>query len=129
MKNQHSGVQIMAGAAAGAESTTARLGLPAASRCVRQHKGEHVHKKVPVYACKVGALRLEHQTRGGDGMRPLVAKRGLDDVAGVAGAGKGSRGCAQERVYGFKNVLALAPPGRSRLTVVKRRRAQFDRGN
>jgi hypothetical protein len=39
----------MAGAAVDAESTTARLGLLAASKCVRQHKGEHVHKKKLVY--------------------------------------------------------------------------------
>jgi hypothetical protein len=56
MKNRHGGVEIMAGAAAGAKSATARLGLPAASRCVRQHNGEHVHKKVPGYACKLVPL-------------------------------------------------------------------------
>jgi hypothetical protein len=91
MKNWCNGVEIMAGAAVDAESTTVRLGLPAVLRCGCQYKGEHVHKKVPGYACKVGAPGLRQQTLGGDGVLPHVVKRGLDGVAGVAGAGEGSR--------------------------------------
>jgi hypothetical protein len=42
-------------------------GLPAASRCVRQHKGEHAQEKARVcVACKAGALGLGRPTRGGD---------------------------------------------------------------
>jgi hypothetical protein len=63
---------------------------------VRQHKGEHVLKKEPWYACKVGAPGLGKQTRGGDGARPRVAKRALSGVAGVAGP-------ARDRVRALEN--------------------------
>jgi hypothetical protein len=51
-------VETMAGAAAGAGLMMARLGLPAVSSCVRQHKGEHVCEEVTGYACQVGAFGL-----------------------------------------------------------------------
>jgi hypothetical protein len=98
-----------------AESTTARLGLPTTSRCMFQHKGEHVHKKMPRYACKVGVPGLGQQTRGGDVMRPRVAKRGLNGVDGVAGVSEGLHARARGQACGFEVILALAPPGRKRL--------------
>jgi hypothetical protein len=58
MKKPVRRVETMAGAAAGAGLMMARLGLPAVSSCVRQHKGEHVCEEVIGYACQVGAFGL-----------------------------------------------------------------------
>jgi hypothetical protein len=72
----------MAGAAAGAGLTTARLGLPAASRCVCRHKGEHVHEKVTGYVCVrwvvqhgVGAKRRAQVGAVRHGSRGRAARR------------------------------------------------------
>jgi hypothetical protein len=82
---------------------TTRLGLPVASRCVRQHKGEHVHEKVTGYVCKVDAPGLGQQTRGGDGTRPRVAKRALGGVPASTRTGMRVQECHGARSTGRKD--------------------------
>jgi hypothetical protein len=79
---------------------------------------------------------VRQQTRGGGLTRPRVAEWGLGGAAGVAGVSERPCVRAQEWACELKNDPALAPRGGKtprratpRLTVVKRRRARFGRGN
>jgi hypothetical protein len=126
----------MAGAAADVESATMRLGLPATSSGLREHKGEHVYKKELGYASRARPVPSGSGTRRGVATwRPRAAERVSAVRLGWPLPAR-DRALARERACGFKNAPALAPLGEKiprraalRLAAAECRRARLGLGN
>lgn len=97
----------------GSWSTTARLGLPAASRCVRENEGEHVHKKMFRYEDRSRCPKCRAATAGRQLNAPRAWRiRGRGGAAGLVGASKDPCMHVRTCVHEIEVILTLTIPGR-----------------